>query len=56
MIAGGLLDVDATLLDSNDAHARPWVEALEGVGLFRDPADLLAHLDPPAFATVRRFA
>jgi HAD superfamily hydrolase (TIGR01509 family) len=33
MIAGALLDVDGTLLDSNDAHARSWVEAFEGVGI-----------------------
>jgi HAD superfamily hydrolase (TIGR01509 family) len=29
---GVLLDVDGTLLDSNDAHARSWAEALEGSG------------------------
>jgi HAD superfamily hydrolase (TIGR01509 family) len=33
MIAGALLDVDGTLLDSNDAYARSWVEAFEGVGV-----------------------
>lgn len=27
-----LLDVDGTLLDSNDAHARAWLEALHGAG------------------------
>lgn len=27
-VTGVLLDVDGTLLDSNDAHARSWVEAL----------------------------
>lgn len=27
-----LLDIDGTLLDSNDAHAKAWVEALEQVG------------------------
>lgn len=27
-----LLDVDGTLIDSNDAHARAWVEALEEAG------------------------
>jgi HAD superfamily hydrolase (TIGR01509 family) len=32
-IKGALLDVDGTLLDSNDAHARSWIEALEGEGL-----------------------
>src|SRR5262245_44148092 len=33
MIGGALLDVDGTLLDSNEAHARSWVEAFEGVGV-----------------------
>src|SRR5262245_35130224 len=32
-IRGVLLDVDGTLVDSNDAHARAWVEALAEVGL-----------------------
>lgn len=27
-----LLDIDGTLLDSTDAHARAWVEALHGLG------------------------
>jgi phosphoglycolate phosphatase-like HAD superfamily hydrolase len=27
-IRGVLLDIDGTLVDSNDAHARSWVEAL----------------------------
>lgn len=27
-----LLDVDGTLIDSNDAHARSWIEALEEAG------------------------
>src|SRR5579862_2010983 len=31
-IRGVLLDVDGTLLDSNEAHARAWKDALEGVG------------------------
>jgi HAD superfamily hydrolase (TIGR01509 family) len=30
---GILLDVDGTLLDSNEAHARAWVEAIQGVGV-----------------------
>ena len=30
---GVLLDVDGTLLDSNDAHARAWVEVLEEAGM-----------------------
>jgi HAD superfamily hydrolase (TIGR01509 family) len=33
MMRGVLLDVDGTLLDSNDAHARSWIEAFEGVGI-----------------------
>jgi len=37
-----LLDVDGTLVDSNDAHARAWVEAFEEHGV------------PVAFADVRR--
>lgn len=32
-IAGVLLDVDGTLVDSNDAHARAYVEALRGSGI-----------------------
>jgi HAD superfamily hydrolase (TIGR01509 family) len=31
-LRGVLLDIDGTLLDSNDAHARAWVEALHDVG------------------------
>jgi phosphoglycolate phosphatase-like HAD superfamily hydrolase len=31
-VRGVLLDVDGTLVDSNDAHARAWVEALEESG------------------------
>jgi HAD superfamily hydrolase (TIGR01549 family) len=31
---GVLLDLDGTLLDSNDAHARAWSEAIEGAGSF----------------------
>lgn len=27
-----ILDIDGTLIDSNDAHARAWVEAAEGFG------------------------
>jgi HAD superfamily hydrolase (TIGR01509 family) len=39
---GVLLDVDGTLVDSNDAHARAWVEALAEAGVAVE------------FATVRR--
>ena len=28
-----ILDVDGTLVDSNDAHARAWVEAFAGHGI-----------------------
>lgn len=33
MERAALLDVDGTLLDSNDAHARAWVDALGEVGI-----------------------
>ena len=33
-IRGVLLDVDGTLVESNDAHARAWVEALSEYGFF----------------------
>jgi HAD superfamily hydrolase (TIGR01509 family) len=39
-VRGILLDIDGTLLDSNDAHARAWVEALADAGI----ASELAHL------------
>lgn len=39
---GVLLDVDGTLIDSNDAHAHAWVKALAEAGV------------PSDFATVRR--
>jgi HAD superfamily hydrolase (TIGR01549 family) len=32
-IRGVILDVDGTLVDSNDAHARAWVEALAEAGI-----------------------
>ena len=38
-LMGVLLDVDGTLVDSNDAHARAWVQALvrgRGPGELRD--------------------
>src|SRR5688572_30403351 len=31
-LEGALLDVDGTLIDSNDAHARAWSEALREIG------------------------
>ena len=31
-IHGVILDVDRTLIDSNDAHARSWVEAMAAYG------------------------
>src|SRR5207245_1934264 len=33
-----LFDVDGTLVDSNDAHARAWVETLSTFGIERDLA------------------
>ena len=33
MVRGVLLDVDGTLVDSNDAHARAWVKAFEESGI-----------------------
>ncbi|MFC6592442.1 HAD family hydrolase [Deinococcus lacus] len=33
MIRGLILDLDGTLVDSNDAHARAWVRAFAGEGL-----------------------
>src|SRR5690349_13993537 len=41
-VRGVILDVDGTLVDSNDAHARAWLEALAERGL------------RPAFDEVRR--
>lgn len=35
-----LLDLDGTLLDSNDAHARAWVSALEEFGIIREYRDV----------------
>lgn len=34
-LRGVLLDVDGTLIDSNDAHARAWVQALHDAGFSR---------------------
>ncbi len=34
-IAGALLDIDGTFLDSNDAHARSWLDALAEEGFSR---------------------
>lgn len=36
MIRAALLDVDGTLIDSNDAHARAWVEACRAIGVTVD--------------------
>lgn len=33
-----IFDVDGTLVDSNDAHARAWVEALRMFGIEREVA------------------
>ena len=32
LVHGAILDVDGTLVDSNDAHARAWVEAFRDLG------------------------
>lgn len=42
MLRGVLLDVDGTLVDSNDLHACAWVDALSEVSI------------PAAFDAVRR--
>jgi phosphoglycolate phosphatase-like HAD superfamily hydrolase len=36
-VRGVLLDVDGTLIDSNDAHARAWIDALAETGRIVDP-------------------
>jgi HAD superfamily hydrolase (TIGR01509 family) len=36
---GIILDIDGTLIDSNDAHARSWVETLEEFGIEADVDD-----------------
>ncbi|MDP8999112.1 MAG: HAD family hydrolase [Myxococcota bacterium] len=38
-LRGVLLDVDGTLLDSNDAHARAWLDAFDEFGLRGVPFD-----------------
>jgi HAD superfamily hydrolase (TIGR01509 family) len=40
---GVLLDVDGTLVDSNDAHARAWAEALQEAG-YRVPFEAVRRL------------
>ncbi|MGA7614099.1 MAG: HAD family hydrolase [Thermoanaerobaculia bacterium] len=39
-----ILDVDGTLLDSNEAHAHAWVEAFSASGVDLDPTDIRPHL------------
>ena len=39
-VQGVILDVDGTLINSNDAHARAWVEALTEVGIVVDFAQV----------------
>jgi HAD superfamily hydrolase (TIGR01509 family) len=39
-LRAALLDVDGTLLDSNDAHAQSWVDALARQGMERDFAQV----------------
>lgn len=55
-----ILDVDGTLVDSNDAHARAWAQAFAERGItvayepvrrvYRDAADVLAHYNQSVFA------
>ena len=46
MVTTVLFDVDGTLVDSNDAHARAWVTAFaEAVAIYDGPADLLAQYE-----------
>lgn len=40
MIKGFLLDIDGTLLDSNDAHAKAWATALEHFGYAVTPDEV----------------
>jgi HAD superfamily hydrolase (TIGR01509 family) len=40
MVNGVLLDLDGTLIDSNEAHARAWTEALSEAGVPVDYADV----------------
>lgn len=40
---GVIFDVDGTLVDSNDAHGRAWVEAFEGAG-YRVPFERVRRL------------
>jgi len=52
-VSGVLLDVDGTLLDSNDAHAESWVEALAEAGLdsrFENVRPLTKATAPPLFS------
>src|SRR6476661_5095349 len=41
---GIIFDIDGTLLDSNDAHARAWVEALKDEGFSYTFDDLRPHI------------
>ncbi len=71
-LTGVLLDIDGTLIDSNDANARAWMEALlahgievnylklrEGIGMGGDNfLPKIAHIesDSPQGEAVRRCA
>src|SRR3954454_13960669 len=43
-LLGVLLDVDGTLVDSNDAHAHAWVQALAECGIPNVPYDKVRPL------------
>ena len=50
MIRAVLLDVDGTLVDSNDAHARAWVDAFvqEGIAVRPDAVRRAIGMVPPS--------
>lgn len=43
-MTGILLDIDGTLIDSNEAHARAWMEALEEAGIPADYSEIRAKI------------
>jgi HAD superfamily hydrolase (TIGR01509 family) len=56
MVRCALLDVDGTLLDSNDAHARIWVRAFEKYGFDVDYALIRGCIGMGGDRIMRRFA
>jgi len=34
LLQGAIFDIDGTLVDSNDAHAQPWVDAFSEAGYY----------------------